>query len=165
MNDICKKRATKAFRYFCDNLGIDCSKVVLRFVDPSELNDNDGVENVYGDTETMACVEMPSGRRKRYYVSINNRDGVSGDMVVESVAHELVHVKQHMDKRLVCYGTDDCDMSYEFDGVKHNTFVNHVDYFTAPWEIEARVDSRKMVYDFNCYMRESGSYRVIKKLV
>jgi hypothetical protein len=165
MNDICKKRATKAFRYFCDNLGIDCSKVVLRFVDPSELNDNDGVENVYGDTETMACVEMPSGRRKRYYVSINNRDGVSGDMVVESVAHELVHVKQHMDKRLVCYGTDDVDMSYEFEGVKHSTFLNHDNYFNAPWEIEARIESRKMVCEFNRYMRESGSHRVIKKLV
>ena len=164
MNDICKKRATKAFGYFCKNLKIDCSTIVLRFVDPSALNGNDGVENVYGDHETMACVEMPSGRRKRYYVSINNRNGISGDMVVESVAHELVHVKQHMDKRLVCYGTNDSDMSYEFDGVKHNTFVNHVDYFTAPWEIEARVDSRKMVYEFNRYMRDNASHRVVKKL-
>ncbi len=164
MNNICKKRATKAFGYFCEILGIDSTKVVLRFVDPIKLNENDGVENVYGDTETMACVEMPVGRRKRYYVSINNRDGISGDTVVESVAHELVHVKQHMDKRLVCYGTDDFDMSYEFDGVKHNTFVNHVDYFTAPWEIEARVDSRKMVYEFNRYMRDNASHRVVKKL-
>ena len=164
MNDICKKRATKAFRYFCENLKIDCSEVVLRFVDSSDLNDNDGVENVYGDTETMACMEMPSGRRKRYYVSINNRDGVSGDMVVESVAHELVHVKQHRDGRLKTFGKNDADMTYEFDGVKYDTFANHVDYFTAPWEIEARVDSRKMVYEFNRYMRDNASHRVVKKL-
>ena len=42
MNDICKKRATKAFGYFCKNLKIDCSTIVLRFVDPSALNGNDG---------------------------------------------------------------------------------------------------------------------------
>ena len=164
MNDICKKRATKAFGYFCENLGIDSTKVVLRFVDSSKLNDNDGVENVYADTETMACMEMPSGRRKRYYVSINNRDGISGDMVVESVAHELVHVKQNMDGRLRCFGTSDVDMSYEFDGVKYDTFVNHMDYFTAPWEIEARLGSRKMVVEFNRYMRDNASHRVVRKL-
>lgn len=164
MNDICKKRATKAFGYFCENLGIDSTKVVLRFVDSSKLNDNDGVENLYADTETMACMEMPSGRRKRYYVSINNRDGISGDMVVESVAHELVHVKQHRDGRLKAFGKNDADMTYEFDGVKYNTFETHMDYFTAPWEIEARVDSRKMVYEFNRYMRDNASHRVVKKL-
>lgn len=164
MNDICKKRATKAFGYFCENLGIDSTKVVLRFVDSSKLNDNDGVENVYADTETMACVEMPVGRRKRYYVSINNRDGISGDRVVESVAHELVHVKQHRDGRLKAFGKNDVDMTYEFDGVKYNTFETHMDYFTAPWEIEARVDSRKMVYEFNRYMRDNSSHRVVKKL-
>jgi len=164
MNDICKKRATKAFGYFCENLGIDSTKVVLRFVDSSKLNDNDGVENVYADTETMACVEMPVGRRKRYYVSINNRDGISGDRVVESVAHELVHVKQHRDGRLKAFGKNDVDMTYEFDGVKYNTFETHMDYFTAPWEIEARVDSRKMVYEFNSYMRDNSTHRVVKKL-
>jgi hypothetical protein len=164
MNDICKKRAMKAFGYFCENLKIDCYMVVLRFVDSSKLNGNEGVENVYGETETMACVEMPSGRRKRYYVSISNRDGISGDRIVESVAHELVHVKQHMDNRLVCYGTGDVDMSYEFDGVKYDTFVNHMDYFTAPWEIEARIGSRKMVVEFNRYMRDNASHRVVRKL-
>jgi hypothetical protein len=55
-------------------------------------------------------------------------------------------------------------MSYEFDGVKYDTFVNHMDYFTAPWEIEARLGSRKMVVAFNRYMRELGGYRVVKKL-
>jgi hypothetical protein len=55
-------------------------------------------------------------------------------------------------------------MSYEFDGVKYDTFVNHMDYFTAPWEIEARLGSRKMVVEFNRYMRELGGYRVVKKL-
>ena len=164
MNDICKKRATKAFGYFCENLGIDSTKVVLRFVDSSKLNDNDGVENVYGETETMACVEMPSGRRKRYYVSINNRDGISGDRVVESVAHELVHVKQHRDGRLKAFGKNDVDMTYEFDGVKYNTFETHMDYFTAPWEIEARIGSRKMVVEFNRYMRDNASHRVVRKL-
>jgi len=164
MNEVCKNRAIKAFKYFCNQMKIDRSEVVLRFVDSSKLNGNEGVENVYGETETMACVEMPSGRRKRYYVSISNRDGISGDRIVESVAHELVHVKQHMDNRLVCYGTGDVDMSYEFDGVKYDTFVNHMDYFTAPWEIEARLGSRKMVVEFNRYMRDNASHRVVRKL-
>jgi len=165
MNDTCKKRATKAFVYFCKNLGIDRDKVVLRFVDPDKLNENEGVENVYGDTETLACVDMPAGGRKRYYVSISNREGINDDMIVESVAHELVHVKQHMDKRLVCYGTNDVDMSYEFEGVKHNTFLDHDDYLSAPWEVEARVNSRGMVVEFNRYMRDNGARRVTKKVV
>jgi len=148
MNDICKKRATKAFGYFCEILGIDRTKVVLRFVDPTKLNENEGVENVYGDTETVACVEMPGGRRKRYCVSLSNREGISGDLVVESVAHELIHVTQ----------------TYEFNGVKYDTFETHMDYFTAPWEIEARLKSRKMVVDFNRYMRENAAHKLIKKL-
>lgn len=164
MNDICKKRATKAFKYFCKTMNIDSGRVVLRFVDPVKLNGNEGVENVYGDTETVACMEMPGGNRKRYYVSISNRDGISGDMVVESVAHELVHVKQHMGGRLVCYGTNDADMSYGFDGNRYNTFKNHSEYVNAPWEVEARVESRNMVVDFNRHMRNSASYKVVKKL-
>jgi hypothetical protein len=164
MNEVCKKRATKAFGYFCDTMGIDRKRVVLRFVDGSKLNVNEGVESVYGDTETVACVEMPMGRRKKHYVYISNREGISGDMVVESVAHELVHVKQNMDGRLRCFGTSDVDMSYEFEGVKYDTFVNHMDYFTAPWEIEARLGSRKMVVEFNRYMRDNASHRVVRKL-
>ena len=159
MNDICKKRATKAFGYFCETLGIDRSKVVLRFVEPAKLNENEGVENIYGDTETVACVEMPGGRRKRYCVSLNNREGISGDLVVESVAHELVHVMQHRDRRLVVFGRNDADMSYEFEGIKYDTFESHMDYFTAPWEIEARLKSRKMVVEFNRYMRVNASHR------
>ncbi len=164
MNDICKKRATNAFGYFCEILGIDRTKVVLRFVDPTKLNENEGVENVYGDTETVACVEMPGGRRKRYCVSLSNREGISGDLAVESVAHELVHVKQNMDGRLRCFGTSDVDMTYEFEGVRHSTFNDHNDYMNAPWEVEARVESRNMVVSFNRYMRELGGYRVVKKL-
>jgi hypothetical protein len=136
----------------------------LRFVDPAKLNENEGVENVYGDTETVACMEMPGGNRKRYYVSISNRDGISGDMVVESVAHELVHVMQHRDGRLKAFGKNDVDMTYEFDGVEYDTFKTHMDYFTAPWEIEARVKSRKMVVEFNRYMRENATHVVINKL-
>ncbi len=164
MNEVCKKRATKAFRYFCDTMGIDRKRVVLRFVDGSKLNVNEGVESVYGDTETVACVEMPMGRRKKHYVYISNREGISGDMVVESVAHELVHVKQNMDGRLRCFGTSDVDMTYEFEGVRHSTFNDHNDYMNAPWEVEARVESRNMVVSFNRYMRELGGYRVVKKL-
>jgi hypothetical protein len=164
MNEVCKKRATKAFRYFCDTMGIDRKRVVLRFVDGSKLNVNEGVESVYGDTETVACVEMPMGCRKKHYVYISNREGISGDMVVESVAHELVHVKQNMDGRLRCFGTSDVDMSYEFEGVRHATFNDHNDYMNAPWEVEARVESRNMVVAFNRYMRELGGYRVVKKL-
>ena len=164
MNDICKKRATKAFGYFCETLGIDRTKVVLRFVDPAKLNENEGVENVYGDTETVACVEMPGGRRKRYCVSLSNRDGISGDLVVESVAHELIHVMQHRDGRLKAFGKNDADMTYEFDGVKYDTFETHMDYFTAPWEIEARLKSRKMVVEFNRYMRDNAAHKLIKKL-
>jgi hypothetical protein len=164
MNEVCKKRATKAFRYFCDTMGIDRKRVVLQFVDGSKLNKNDGVENVYGDTETVACVEMPMGRRKNHYVYISNREGISGDLAVESVAHELVHVKQNMDGRLRCFGTSDADMSYEFEGVRHATFNDHDDYMNAPWEVEARVESRNMVVAFNRYMRELGGYRVVKKL-
>lgn len=164
MNEVCKKRATKAFRYFCDTMGIDRKRVVLRFVDGSKLNVNEGVENVYGDTETVACVEMPMNRRKRYYVYISNREGISGDLAVESVAHELVHVKQNMDGRLRCFGTSDVDMTYEFEGVRHSTFNDHTDYMNAPWEVEARVESRNMVVSFNRYMRELGGYRVVKKL-
>jgi hypothetical protein len=164
MNEVCKKRATKAFGYFCDTMGIDRKRVVLRFVDGSKLNVNEGVESVYGDTETVACVEMPMGRRKKHYVYISNREGISGDMVVESVAHELVHVKQNMDGRLRCFGTSDADMSYEFEGVRHDTFNDHTDYMNAPWEVEARVESRRMVVAFNRYMRDLGGYRVVKKL-
>jgi hypothetical protein len=104
------------------------------------------------------------GRRKKYYVYIGKGEGVSGDLAVESVAHELVHVKQNMDGRLRCFGTSDADMSYEFEGVRHATFNDHTDYMNAPWEVEARVESRNMVVAFNRYMREQGGYRVVKKL-
>lgn len=164
MNDICKKRATKAFLYFCDTMGIDRKRVVFKFVNSGVLNTNEGVESIYGDTETVACVELPMGRRKRYYVYISNREGISGDLAVESVAHELVHVKQNMDGRLRCFGTNDANMSYEFDGVRHAVFNDHNDYVNAPWEVEARVESRRMVVEFNRYMREQGGYRVVKKL-
>jgi len=164
MNDICKRRARKAFRYFCNSLGLDRSKIVLQFVDPDILNDNHGVENIYDNTETLACVEMPIKNRKRYYVSINNRDGIGGDMIVESVAHELIHVEQHCEGRLKSHGTNDADMSYEFDGVKYDTFCTHMDYHSAPWEIEARLKSRRLVVEFNRYMRDNMSHRVIKKL-
>ena len=164
MNDICKRRATKAFNYFCRSMNIDRSEVVLRFVESAKLNENEGVENVYGDNETIACVDMPGVRRKRYCVSISNRADISGDLVVESIAHELVHVMQHRDGRLVIFGRNDADMSYEFEGIKYDTFKTHMDYFTAPWEIEARLNSRKMVVEFNRYMRDNASHRVIKKL-
>jgi len=55
-------------------------------------------------------------------------------------------------------------MTYEFDGVKYDTFETHMDYFTAPWEIEARLKSRKMVVEFNRYMRENAAHNLIKKL-
>lgn len=164
MNDICKRRVKRAFRYFCDTMGIDRRSVVVKFASVSFLNRNEGVESVYGTNETVACVEMPSGNRKRYYVYISNRDSLSGDMLVESVAHELVHVMQHRDGRLSASGNNDADMVYEFDGVKYDSFKTHMDYFTAPWEIEARVKSRNMLVAFNRYMRDNASHRIVKKL-
>lgn len=164
MNDICKRRATKAFRYFCKSMGIDSSEVVLRFVDSEVLNGNDGVDHVFGGNETIACMEMPGGRRKRYYVSLINRDGIDIDMVVDSVAHEMVHVMQHRNGRLVVKGSNDVDATYEFDGVFYDSFNEYSDYFNAPWEVEARVNSRRMLVEFNRYMRDNGACKSIKKL-
>ena len=164
MNEICKRRVQRAFRYFCDTMGIDRRSVVFKIASASFLNRNEGVESVYGTNETVACVEMPVGVRKRYYVYISNREGLSGDMLVESVAHELVHVMQHRDGRLSASGNNDADMVYEFDGVKYDSFKTHMDYFTAPWEVEARLKSRKMVVDFNRYMRDNAAHKLIKKL-
>jgi hypothetical protein len=166
MNEISYGRVIEAYKFFCKTKNFDRRKIDLKFVDPKFLNANVGVEDIYNGNETIAAVDSPVGNRKKYRMYISNRDGLSGDDLVESVAHELVHVEQMMNGRLVAeVDNNNNPISFVFEGVKYDRYKNHGDYYRSPWEVEARVVSREWVVEFNRYMRDKRKVKVVKKLV
>lgn len=166
MNDVAYNRVIEAYRYFCKSKGFDRRKIELKFVDPKFLNANVGVEDIYDGNETIAGVDSPVGKRKKYRMYISNRVGLSGDDLVEGVAHELVHVDQMMNGRLVAeVDGNNNPISFVFEGVKYDRYKTHGDYYRSPWEVEARVTSREWVVEFNRYMRDKRKVKVVKKLV
>ena len=83
-------------------------------------------EGVYG-----TCIWMDDNYRPKEF-EINIDRGMKQRLLLESVAHEMVHVKQWATGQL--YDYIDGDTS-RYDGKKYSK--SKMDYYDYPWEIEA----------------------------
>ena len=108
-------------------------------------------DKLLGDTEAMDSNHRP----KQFCIRINKR--LQGRQLFETIAHEMVHVKQ--------YATDQLKDYYD-TGVRYNGKIYKDDekgYWLHPWEIEAYGMSFGLYKKFIDYYKLKPSELRIKR--
>jgi hypothetical protein len=129
----------RAARFFADQL-MDPRMVRNLTIDIERTPEND----VQGE-----CIDEDGTRNPRWF-TINLRDGDEDEDVVQILAHEMVHVKQHAKNQLqggvMVAARGGLQMTSKWMGKIWKPGRKEDPYFDAPWEVEA-------------YGREVGLYQ------
>ena len=125
--NVSRREVCKALRYYA---GVLMSPTVVE-----TLSIRVDFGTYHGCKGEMEWIDRPE-RPRRFRIGI--RASLSREMALESLAHEMVHVKQYATGQMRDYLNDPDFVRWEGEAWVSDTDTLDERYWFAPWEIEAR---------------------------
>lgn len=126
-------RLKKAFKFFKKHLSLENIPIKI------------SIEPI--DRKNIAVLHFKVNEKTKeisnYHIKVSDSEEVSEDRKIRGVAHEIVHVKQILEK--------------SFDPIEKTWKGNQItpkNYWHEPWEIDARITSEKLWIEFNRAIRD-----------
>lgn len=132
-----EQRRKLAEKFFIKELGLSSILCPIKYVDGALVNMTNMGEFYH---------VMKNGKSVPGAIRVRIDDKISIDQQIETLAHELVHLKQLV--------SGDVDFT---NRLWHGKDYSDTNNLTAPWEIDARQKSRKLMIDFNRFMLQKFS--------
>jgi hypothetical protein len=127
-----QENITDAVNFFIFQLfdGEERKRLSLKIDFTAQLKDSDG-------TRISGYFEPPYGNRRSYYMAVDTTQ--SKKKILSTIAHELVHVRQHFSGSLSYETNESGDFVTVFNDEEFPMYyeVGDRSYYFLPWEVEA----------------------------
>lgn len=102
------------------------------------------------------CINEDGTRRSRWFTIVLRNESINE--MIKTLAHEMVHVKQHvrneLGKKHVVLHKDGLDIKTEWLGTIWEPKKGEDPYYDSPWEIEAYGREVGLAYRFSKYWND-----------